>query len=209
MNMHTCPSCGHSSLHAIEVFEDLLFRGIDLSVRASKTQCQDCGYAFESDDQQEANLDAARVAFKAESTAARAAKGLLNGKEIRAIREQMGLTQKEAAELLGGGPVAFSKYENNEIMQSVAMDRLLRLLRHGGKKVVEDLKTALGQNQQERGTKKPFAFTSAGLGSRVVRFVAGHALKEAPPLVEASAEGTSQPIWFGSESVATSVPTRH
>jgi DNA-binding XRE family transcriptional regulator len=50
-------------------------------------------------------------------------KGLLASTQLRAMREDLGVTQKEASELVGGGPVAFSKYENEDVAQSVAMDR--------------------------------------------------------------------------------------
>lgn len=59
--------------------------------------------------------------------AKRSEEGLLAGDDIRAIRERFGLTQQEAAALFGGGTNAFSKYERGNVIQSVAMDRLLRL----------------------------------------------------------------------------------
>ena len=55
--------------------------------------------------------------------------GLLTGTEIVALRKQYSLTQDQAAQLFGGGPVAFSKYENDDVSQSEAMDSLLRLVR--------------------------------------------------------------------------------
>lgn len=55
--------------------------------------------------------------------------GLLTGDEITALRKQYKLTQAQAAKLFGGGPVAFSKYENDDVAQSEAMDTLLRLVR--------------------------------------------------------------------------------
>lgn len=55
--------------------------------------------------------------------------GLLTGAEIAAIREKYRLTQGQAARLFGGGPVAFSKYENDDVAQSEPMDKLLRLVR--------------------------------------------------------------------------------
>lgn len=55
--------------------------------------------------------------------------GLLTGEEITALRKQYKLTQAQAAQLFGGGPVAFSKYENDDVAQSEAMDTLLRLVR--------------------------------------------------------------------------------
>lgn len=55
--------------------------------------------------------------------------GLLTGAEITALRQQYNLTQGQAAKLFGGGPVAFSKYENDDVAQSESMDTLLRLIR--------------------------------------------------------------------------------
>lgn len=55
--------------------------------------------------------------------------GLLTGAEISALRDKYKLTQTQAAKLFGGGPVAFSKYENDDVSQSEAMDSLLRLVR--------------------------------------------------------------------------------
>ena len=55
--------------------------------------------------------------------------GLLTGDEIAALRKQYKLKQAQAAQLFGGGPVAFSKYENDDVAQSEAMDTLLRLVR--------------------------------------------------------------------------------
>lgn len=55
--------------------------------------------------------------------------GLLTGAEITALRQQYNLTQGHAAKLFGGGPVAFSKYENDDVSQSESMDTLLRLIR--------------------------------------------------------------------------------
>ncbi len=44
------------------------------------------------------------------------------------LRHQLELTQKAANEVFGGGPVAFSKYEADDVIQSESMDKLLRLI---------------------------------------------------------------------------------
>ena len=49
--------------------------------------------------------------------------------DIRIIRERLGLTQREAGELLGGGPKAFAKYETGEMTPVTACTNLLRVLR--------------------------------------------------------------------------------
>lgn len=54
--------------------------------------------------------------------------GALTPKEIRRIREKLGLSQVEAGELLGGGPRAFTKYEAGSIKPSASTANMLRLL---------------------------------------------------------------------------------
>lgn len=49
-------------------------------------------------------------------------------KELRRIRKKLGLTQKEAAKVFGGGVNAFSRYERGEIEPSTSTMKLLRLL---------------------------------------------------------------------------------
>jgi len=56
--------------------------------------------------------------------------GLLAPEEIRLIRKKLGLTQAGAAEIIGGGPKAFQKYEAGDVLVSRAVDGLLRLLDH-------------------------------------------------------------------------------
>ncbi|MCF6262973.1 MAG: type II toxin-antitoxin system MqsA family antitoxin [Xanthomonadales bacterium] len=52
---------------------------------------------------------------------------LLTGAKIKEIRNQLGLSQSDAARIFGGGDNAFSKYERGDVIQSKAMDKLLRL----------------------------------------------------------------------------------
>lgn len=54
--------------------------------------------------------------------------GLLSSKEILLIRKNLNLTQIESSYLFGGGTNAFSKYERGDVIQSIAMDRLLRII---------------------------------------------------------------------------------
>lgn len=57
----------------------------------------------------------------------KSALGLLTAKEILKLRDRLGISQAEAAQLFGGGVNAFSKYENSAITQTKAMDNQLRL----------------------------------------------------------------------------------
>ena len=58
--------------------------------------------------------------------------------EIRAIRQNLGLTQAEAGELLGGGPRAFTKYESGAIKPSASIVKLLHLL-EANPRMIENL----------------------------------------------------------------------
>jgi HTH-type transcriptional regulator/antitoxin MqsA len=53
---------------------------------------------------------------------------LLKPQEVKRIRTKIGLTQREAGTLLGGGPNAFQKYEQDTVTVSKPMSNLLRLL---------------------------------------------------------------------------------
>ena len=43
------------------------------------------------------------------------------------MRLHLGLSQEQAARMFGGGPVAFSKYENDDVIQSEPMNNLLKV----------------------------------------------------------------------------------
>ena len=54
--------------------------------------------------------------------------GRLDPHGVRRIRKKLGLTQKDAGRLIGGGPNAFQKYESGEILASGAVTSALLLL---------------------------------------------------------------------------------
>jgi len=59
--------------------------------------------------------------------AKRAIDGLLSSADIRKARRYLGLTQHAASSVFGGGLNAFPKYERGEVIQSEAMDKLIRV----------------------------------------------------------------------------------
>ena len=71
--------------------------------------------------------DQARRNHRRYQDARRRADGLLTSEQITRILDRLGITQVQAAEIFGGGQNAFSKYVRGEVIQSVAMDRLVRL----------------------------------------------------------------------------------
>jgi HTH-type transcriptional regulator / antitoxin MqsA len=56
--------------------------------------------------------------------------GLLEPEEIRRIRKKLHLSQEAAGLMIGGGPRAFQKYENGDLLPSRAASSALALLRH-------------------------------------------------------------------------------
>jgi len=120
MTKNLCPICGLGHLHTQHELIEVEHMGHTGSISNQYSICNACG-------SEQAGADDVRfnkremIAFKKKS------QGLLTGSEVRDMRKNWGLNQKEAAKVFGGGPVAFSKYETNDIMQSEAIDKLLRL----------------------------------------------------------------------------------
>lgn len=54
--------------------------------------------------------------------------GLMTPEEVRQVRRKLGLTQREAGRIIGGGPNAFQKYEAGDVLLSKPADTALRLL---------------------------------------------------------------------------------
>jgi HTH-type transcriptional regulator/antitoxin MqsA len=64
----------------------------------------------------------------------------LRSQEVRRIRKKLGLTQKEAAAIFGGGPNAFSLYERGKIEPHTSTLKLLHLLDRNPN-LVDEVKT--------------------------------------------------------------------
>lgn len=115
-----CPHCERGELESRVVDEtvrygesSLVVPGIEVSV------CPAC-------DEELVLPQQAKDNERRFSDAKRAHDGLLTSIEIAAWRKRHSLTQHQAATLVGGGINAFSKYERGEVMQSQAVDTLMR-----------------------------------------------------------------------------------
>lgn len=120
MNDKKCPVCDSEKLIQIEEKVPLRAGDVEREMIMQATECASCGCSFHTPEQERFNKRQ-RLAFR------KLAEGLLTGEQIRAIRQRYNLTQKQAAEIFGGGPVAFAKYEADDVAQSQAMDRLIRV----------------------------------------------------------------------------------
>ena len=116
-----CSICGegHVTGHIDQLGSE--YRGKTALVPMHYKSCNVCGSDFAGADESRLNKRSI-LAFR------KAIDGLLTGVEISALRERYGISQKQASRLFGGGPVAFSKYENDDVAHSESMDKLLRLV---------------------------------------------------------------------------------
>ncbi len=116
-----CSICGEGRvMNHVDQLESE-YRGKTALVPMHYKTCNVCGSDFAGGDESRLNKRAI-LAFR------KSVDGLLTGSEICALRERYEINQKQASRLFGGGPVAFSKYENDDVAHSESMDKLLRLV---------------------------------------------------------------------------------
>lgn len=120
MKNTTCPTCTTGALELLQSTEEVQYKGQTLSVDLAYAVCEHCGDEIILPEQIKHNDCLMRDAW-------RKADGMLTGEEIVAMRQKLSITQQQAAQMFGGGANAFSKYERNEVIQSEAMDKLMRL----------------------------------------------------------------------------------
>lgn len=120
MRKSICADCGAEALQAFSENDQFDYKGHSITVEVEYSVCSECGVEAVLADQIKRNDCRTRDAW-------RKADGLLTGAEIVVLREKLGLTQQLAAKYFGGGANAFSKYERGEVIQSAAMDKLMRL----------------------------------------------------------------------------------
>jgi HTH-type transcriptional regulator/antitoxin MqsA len=119
-NMEICQICGEGQLNATTRINHVVYKGQDKDLTIQGSVCNTCGSEQASAVQTRVNKRAMQ-AFKKEVD------GLLTGADIKDLRQHFHITQAQAAKIFGGGPVAFSKYEADDVSQSEPMDKLLRV----------------------------------------------------------------------------------
>lgn len=120
MKTNQCQICGEGELtyHTEKVrFE---YNGVSEELDSHYALCNICGEQGGAEEMRKNKR--VMIAFK------KRALGYLSSAQVKQIREQLNLTQSEAATIFGGGEKAFSKYENDDVIQSGAMDKLLRVV---------------------------------------------------------------------------------
>lgn len=120
MKTTQCPICNIGQLQLLQATESVQYKGQSLSVDLEYASCTACNEEMVLTEQIKRNDCRIRDAW-------RKFDGLLTSNEIIELRNKLKITQQQAAKMFGGGVNAFSKYERSEIIQSEAMDKLMRL----------------------------------------------------------------------------------
>jgi len=120
-SIRICPICDEGNLSVHYENNPVEYKGVTKPVNMAICLCDSCGSESAGKDEMRHNKRAI-LAFR------KSVDGLLSEEDIKRIRQKYRLTQSIAGKLFGGGPVAFNKYEHNEVAQSEAMDGLLRLV---------------------------------------------------------------------------------
>ena len=115
-----CWACGEGYLTRRHSGKSVTYEGITGSICHTSHACDECGAVLFCESDVRENRRAWNR-FRKSATMAPL------GCEIESMRVRAGLTQRRAADLFGGGPVAFSKYENDDLIPDEAMNKLLRL----------------------------------------------------------------------------------
>lgn len=125
-----CSICEEGVLSPKIDTEPQTYKNVTRDINLYYSECDCCGSVSATSDQIRLNK---REMIRFEKDV----DGLLSSKEIKAIRTSLELTVRLAGELFGGGPVAFSKYENDDLVQSLPMDAALRLAQSNPNSIID------------------------------------------------------------------------
>lgn len=118
-----CPYCDKvTELKKIEGNEDIEIRGEYITVPTTYFRCKQCKQDFDDPQSENDPLDAAYREYRRRY-------GMLQPEDIRKLRKEFDLTQKELCDLLSWGEVTISRYEKGKLQDS-AHDTMLHLIKN-------------------------------------------------------------------------------
>jgi HTH-type transcriptional regulator/antitoxin MqsA len=118
-----CPSCGEGKL--VRDTRDIphTYKGETTTITAVRGEfCPACGETVLAAAESK-RVSAAMLEFNKQVNAS-----IVDPAFIARVRKNLGLDQRQAAAIFGGGPNAFSRYENGKIKPPVALIKLLKVL---------------------------------------------------------------------------------
>ena len=120
MSNPTCPETGSVMYRDVRPMM-IKYKGHQVEIQMPGWYCDDSDESIHTGEDLKVS-DRALNRLKAE------AENLLVPETVRRIRLRLGLTQKDAGRLIGGGPNAFQKYESGEVLVSHGVTSALLLL---------------------------------------------------------------------------------
>lgn len=119
-----CAECGAPKMRRTDEPITDTFKGTEITVRGvAHWVCDSCGETVFSADDLKDYAEAENAAF-------REMHGLLSPSEIRAIREDHGLTQAQFEAVLGVKSPTVSRWETGAVVQTKPIDSLMRMFRN-------------------------------------------------------------------------------
>jgi len=116
-----CPLCGEvAQEHRVKPME-YTYKNVSFIINQPAAWCDACGEGIID------NKDSNTVAHLIQEEKARI-DGLLTPSEIKHVRQQLKLTQKQAAAIFGGGINAFNRYEQGKLPIPRPLSLLLTIL---------------------------------------------------------------------------------
>ena len=129
-----CPETGKPMVRDTRPME-LSYKGQSTTIDMPGWYCHESGESIHTAEDMMVS-DAALKELRLE------VENLLKPQDVKRIRTKIGLTQREAGTILGGGPNAFQKYEQDTVTVSKPMSNLLRVLERHPEEVEELRKQA-------------------------------------------------------------------
>jgi HTH-type transcriptional regulator / antitoxin MqsA len=129
-----CPETGKPMVRDMRPLE-ISYKGQSTTIDMPGWYCHESGESIHTGEDMKVS-DAALKELRLE------VENILRPQEVKRIRTKIGLTQREAGAILGGGPNAFQKYEQDTVTVSKPMSNLLRVLERHPEEVEELRKQA-------------------------------------------------------------------
>ncbi|MDR2891795.1 MAG: type II toxin-antitoxin system MqsA family antitoxin [Deltaproteobacteria bacterium] len=118
-----CPICGHNELNMATADYPYTYKDKTITIKNVAGQhCSACGETILSGE------DLQRVSDESMALNKRVNAEIIDPHFIIGVRKKLKLTQKEASQIFGGGPNAFSRYETGKTLPPQSLIQLLRLL---------------------------------------------------------------------------------